>query len=77
MDIQPQTKAMKGKIHLAGYDPPNESDSFGYWGETTCGSESENVTQYESEVTCKNCLRLINKSKSNDISSNNVDQQKP
>lgn len=52
-----------GKTHLAGYDAPNESDSFGYWGETTCGSESENVTQYENEVTCKNCLRIINKCK--------------
>lgn len=52
---------MKGKTHYAYYDPPNESTSFGEWGDPVCGCSSENTTQYENEVTCKHCLRIINK----------------
>jgi hypothetical protein len=56
----------KGKTHYASYEPPHEGDNCEYWSDAICGQESENLTQYEESVTCKNCLRLINKSKSNE-----------
>jgi hypothetical protein len=54
----------KGKTHYAGYEPPYEGDNSEYWSDTACGQESENLSQYEDGVTCKNCIRVINKSKS-------------
>jgi hypothetical protein len=55
----------KGKAHYAGYEAPHEGDNCEYWSDTYCGQDSENLTQYEDCVTCKNCLRIINKYKSN------------
>jgi len=57
---------MKGKTHYASYEPPHEGDNCEYWSDAVCGQESENLTQYEDYVTCKNCLRLINKQQSNE-----------
>jgi hypothetical protein len=56
----------KGKTHYASYEAPHEGDNCEYWSDAICGQESENLTQYIEDVTCKNCLRLINKSKSNE-----------
>jgi hypothetical protein len=57
----PPTMSKSNILHYAGYDPPTESDNSGYWTETLCGYEYENVTNDESEVTCNNCLRKIKK----------------
>lgn len=50
-------------LHYASYEAPHEGDNCEYWSLTACGHDYENVTQYEDSVTCKNCLREINKSK--------------
>lgn len=46
----------KGKTHYASYEAPHEGENCEYWSDAICGHESENLTQYIEDVTCKNCL---------------------
>jgi hypothetical protein len=50
---------MRGKTHYATYEAPHEGDNCEYWGDPICGQASENLSQYEDDVTCSNCIRLI------------------
>ena len=49
----------KGKTHYASYEAPHEGDNCEYWGDPACGTSSENLTQYQDDVTCINCIRII------------------
>ena len=49
----------KGKTHYASYEAPHEGDNSEYWGDPVCGTSSENLTQYQDNVTCSNCMRII------------------
>jgi len=56
-------RTSKSKTHYAICDHANESDNNDYWSSTACGieyTESE-LTDRLKEVTCKNCLRVINR----------------
>ena len=50
-------------VHYASYEAPHEGDNCEYWSLTACGHDYENVTHHEEDVTCKRCLKLINKPK--------------
>lgn len=54
-----------GKIHMAGFERGNESNPHDEWYTTYCGMEytDSDLTDVEEIVTCKNCLRVINKYK--------------
>lgn len=57
-------------LHYASYEAPHEGDNCEYWSNAACGPEYENVTHIEADVTCKKCLKLINKDKNNSTSFN-------
>lgn len=50
-----------GKQHHAYCDRGNESYPYDEWSETACGLELEPdyLTNREEWVTCKNCLRVL------------------
>lgn len=52
------------ELHYASYEAPHEGDNCEYWSNAACGPEYENVTHRESEVTCKRCLKILEKNKS-------------
>lgn len=51
------------KTHYCGIDYPNESDNSYYYSPTACGLEycESPMTDKVKEVTCKNCLRVLEK----------------
>jgi hypothetical protein len=60
----------KGKMHFGQVDSANESNPYDEWGMPYCMNEGDvDMTRIKSEVTCKNCLRAIEKEKSRPISS--------
>lgn len=50
------------KVHYEiVFSEPDESDPEG-WSEVACRMYTvENLTKYEDQVTCKNCLKIIQK----------------
>jgi len=54
------------KTHYGTCDRANESDNQDYWSDTFCGLEYTEslMTDRENEVTCKRCLKVIEKMKS-------------
>lgn len=53
---------MSKRTHYASYEAPHEGDNSEYWGYPICGSSSDNLTQYEDDVTCLKCVRLLQQS---------------
>jgi hypothetical protein len=49
----------KGKTHYASYEAPHEGDNCEYWGDPICGKQSDDLTNEEDAVTCKDCVRII------------------
>ena len=56
------------KTHYGYCERANESDNNDYWSETYCGLEETEspMTDRINEVTCKRCLKTIEKQKSHD-----------
>lgn len=57
---------MADKIHYAQVERGNECTPHDEWSETACGLDIEgtdSLTNVSKEVTCKNCIRVINNRK--------------
>lgn len=61
-----KTKHTSAKWHYALCDKANESDNNNYWGSTLCGLEytESPLTDDKEMVTCKKCLKIIQKATS-------------
>lgn len=53
------------KTHFAYVERATESDPMDYWSSTICGIEYTEIplTDSEKEVTCKRCLKRVEKLK--------------
>ena len=51
----------QNKVHIGSCDRATESDNNEYWTDPICNATAEDLEMTESiqDVTCKNCLRII------------------